>query len=259
MNKQLEELTSETIKEVMALEIVLPEIYKDIFYTKAKIKHININLDDKEEALIYALKKIQQIEKETQNSTGILKESITSAKEAIAKRDVKKLDNIHKEVSLLEEKIIKLQSQLFFDELTDVYNRRWFLEEYLQNQTFPSSGVLAFVDIDEFKNINDNYGHLVGDKVLKLIAQTLKRIEQAHIVRFAGDEFLIIAHKLTLYELRQKIKTILVNLSKTGLKSGEFVFSTSFSYGLVEFDKDLHMKKVIKQADQAMYDYKKSK
>lgn len=60
MRRDLEELTSETLKEVQILEIVLPEIYKDVFYTKAKLKNIKIDLDDKEEALIYALKRYKK-------------------------------------------------------------------------------------------------------------------------------------------------------------------------------------------------------
>lgn len=89
MRRDLEELTSETLKEVQILEIVLPEIYKDVFYTKAKLKNIKIDLDDKEEALIYALKKIQKIENQTKHSADILKDSVQKAKVAIEKKILK--------------------------------------------------------------------------------------------------------------------------------------------------------------------------
>ena len=78
MNKELQELTDVTIKEIRKLEIVLPEIYKDIFYTKAQELGITISASDKEMALIYALKKIQTLKHETEQSASILKENVST-------------------------------------------------------------------------------------------------------------------------------------------------------------------------------------
>lgn len=259
MRSELEQLTSETIKEVLPLEIVLPEIYRDIFYTKAQQKGIKINLDDKEEALIYALKKIQTLEHATQASASELKENVINAKEAITKKDTKKLQEIEESMKDLEEKIFKLQGELLQDELTTVYNRRWLFNYYLIDEKFKENGHMAFIDIDEFKDINDQYGHLIGDKVLKLIAQTLKRIKDSHIVRYAGDEFLLITTSKTKEELEEILHTILKNLASTGLKSGDNVFTVSFSYGITDFSIGSSIKNILETADKNMYNYKKSK
>lgn len=259
MKEDLEYLTSQTIKEIMSLEIVLPEIYKDIFYTKAKMKNIKINLDDKEEALIYALKKIKKIEKETQDSANLLKKNMLSAKEAIVKRDTKKLESIEEDMRELEEKISQLQNELLLDDLTQAFNRRWLLNHYLSEEKFSQKGVLVFIDIDDFKEINDKYGHIIGDKVLKLLAQTLKRIQDCYIVRFAGDEFLLLSTIKTKKELEDTMRTILKNLASTGLKSGDNVFTTSFSYGFADFNADSNIKDVLDLADKNMYGYKNSK
>lgn len=259
MRKDLEELTNDTLKEIRSLEIVLPEIYKDVFYTKAKLKNIKLDIDDKEEALIYAMKKIQKIENQAKHSTTILKESIQNAKIAIEKKDTKKLGDIEQEIQKLENKINELQQELLSDELTTVYNRRWLFNSFLEDNCFKDNGTLAFVDIDDFKNINDKYGHLTGDKVLKLIAQTLKRIEESSIVRYAGDEFLVISTHKAIKTINDKLITILKNLESTGLKSGENVFTISFSFGIIEFHKGDDIKHIIQKADSNMYHYKSSK
>ncbi|MCF6173495.1 MAG: hypothetical protein L3J44_06930, partial [Campylobacteraceae bacterium] len=82
MKNSLQELTDETLKEVRKLEIVMPEIYKDIFYTKADELNITIKEKDKERAMIYALKKIQKIRNETEKSTTQLKTNIKKARTA---------------------------------------------------------------------------------------------------------------------------------------------------------------------------------
>lgn len=259
MNKNLEYLTSETIKEIQNLEIVLPEIYKDVFYTKAETNKIKIDIDDKEEALMYALKKIKKIEKNTQESATELKQSVISAQKAIVEKDTSQLKTIEENMLNLEKKILKLQGELFRDELTDVYNRRWLFNHYLEDEKFIKKGVLVFIDIDDFKAINDNYGHIVGDKVLKLIAQTLKRVDDSKIVRYAGDEFLLITTKKNIEDIKTLLLTILKNLSTTGLKSGDDVFTVSFSYGVCTFKKGSHIKNALDEADQNMYSYKNSK
>jgi len=86
MNGKLQELTDETIKEVRKLEIVLPEIYNDIFYTKANDLGIKIDEKEKEKALIYALNKIQKMKDETEKSTKILQTNIQKARTAIVEK-----------------------------------------------------------------------------------------------------------------------------------------------------------------------------
>jgi diguanylate cyclase (GGDEF)-like protein len=129
----------------------------------------------------------------------------------------------------------------------------------LEDEKFKEDGVLAFIDIDDFKEINDVHGHLIGDKVLKLLAQTLKRLQDCFITRYAGDEFLVLSNLKTLGQIEEKLLTILKNLKSTGLKSGDSVFTISFSYGLSSFSKGENIKDIIEKADTNMYNYKNSK
>jgi len=86
----------------------------------------------------------------------------------------------------------------FIDPLTKIYNRQ-YLNEYLKTSSLEHYQ-LMMIDLDHFKQINDNYGHDVGDKVLiSVVEQIKKSIRQEDIlVRFGGEEFLVLIHKQTL-------------------------------------------------------------
>ncbi len=258
MNKQLQELTDATIKEIRKLEIVLPEIYRDIFYTKAAELEIVIEESDKELALIYALKKIQTLKSETEKSTSILKESVSHAQVAIANKDNAALQIIEENMIDLEKKISLLQQELYIDELTHLYNRRWLFEKYLENDAFTEKGSFAFIDINNFKHINDNYGHLIGDKVLYILGKVLKRIEETQAVRFAGDEFIVLSSQHSTSELEKILHTVNNNLRATHLKHDEKTFHVDFAFGVTTFKKRQSFKSVLEEADQKMYGYKKS-
>lgn len=258
MNKKLQELTDETIKEIRKLEIVLPEIYKDVFYTKAEAMNIEISDNAKEMAMIYALKKIQYLKDETEKSTSILKENVNNAKIAIANKDNLALEIIENNMIDLEKKISSLQQELFVDELTHLYNRRWLFEKYLEDDKFTESGIFAFIDINNFKHINDNYGHVVGDKVLNILGKVLKRINDAFAVRFAGDEFIILSQEHTVEEIIKILNTINHNLQTTNLKHKNQIFNVNFSFGVTYFEKNKTFKEILEKADTLMYHHKKS-
>ncbi|NCC66013.1 MAG: diguanylate cyclase [Spirochaetia bacterium] len=96
-----------------------------------------------------------------------------------------------------------LQQELLFqaltDELTDLYNRRGFKmmaeQELNHSHRLKHEVVLLSIDIDAFKAINDTYGHDEGDRVLKVVAQTMKRCFRNSdiLCRWGGDEFLVLA------------------------------------------------------------------
>ena len=256
MKKELQELTDDTIRAIRKLEIVLPEIYKDVFYTKAKERNITINEDDKERALIYALKKIQKISDETKESANELKSHVTQAKIAVQDKDEDALITIESNIVELEKRVDRLQKEVFLDTLTTLYNRRWLFEEFLKNDLFTCKGTFAFIDIDNFKSINDQYGHATGDKVLYLLAKVLKRLEATTAVRFAGDEFVLLSTKLSKMGIEKLLKTVQKNLAETALKTENKSFTVSFSFGIMTFDKGTSFKSVYQEADALMYKHK---
>lgn len=125
--------------------------------------------------------------------------------------------------SLKENRVLKLRTET--DALTGLYNRAW-LEDNLEkmfNHAIENDewfGV-ELLDIDYFKQVNDNYGHDYGDECIKGIANELNRIADRKTVypaRYGGDEFIIIYTKMNIFQVRSIIETIHNNIHKLHLK-----------------------------------------
>ena len=202
---------------------------------------------------MYAINKIQKMKDETENSTGILKTNIQKARTAIVEKNDDELKSIEEAVVSLEKKIIHLQEDLYIDELTKIYNRRWLYEKYLKMEKFTNNGVLAFVDIDKFKSVNDNYGHLTGDKVLTMIGSLLGKVNDSFSVRFAGDEFILISNTLDKKKISYLLENIRKNLKLKNLRHEDKTFHISFSYGVADFSVGDNYKEVFQKADSLMY------
>ena len=161
----------------------------------------------------------------------------------------------------MEEQLMKLARA---DSLTGCYNRRYALElldRHLKlSQRNKSSILLAFLDIDGFKAINDTFGHDEGDEVLKKVAALLKSIlrEIDIICRMGGDEFLLIFPDSSLKEASLIISRLQKNLSQLN-KTIKKDYSIKFSIGFSEYlpDKPKTLNELIRIADQRMYEEKK--
>jgi len=151
------------------------------------------------------------------------------------------------------------RQKALIDPLTDLPNRAAWSErldhEINQWQQHGNTLLLAMLDLDHFKRINDNYGHLAGDKVLKIIANVLrKRLRGTDfIARFGGEEFVLLmpdtvptAGAELLEKLRASIEACPFHFK------GEPVTIT-ISMGLTAFKPGEHSDLVLKRADQALY------
>ncbi len=163
----------------------------------------------------------------------------------------------------MEEKLEKLAR---IDSLTGCYNRRYGLElldrQIKLSQRSKSPLLLAFLDIDKFKLINDTFGHDEGDIALKevcgLLKSTLREIDI--ICRMGGDEFLLIFPDSSLKEA----SLIKERLSKDLIKLNHFLkkpYKIALSIGFSEYDPDnpLPMDELIRIADEKMYKEKKTR
>jgi diguanylate cyclase (GGDEF)-like protein len=90
-------------------------------------------------------------------------------------------------------KYTMVKKSVYIDKLTEVYNRNYLQES--ENLINYSNYIMAALDIDHFKKINDSYGHIVGDKILKQLAQTINETIRKNddiVIRYGGEEFLIL-------------------------------------------------------------------
>ena len=148
----------------------------------------------------------------------------------------------------------------YTDELTGILGRRALMEHFLG---LGKKYVIAMVDIDRFKQFNDDYGHDVGDEVLRRVAHVLNDVKGGSAFRYGGEEFTIVFANKTMDEvmgeleyLRRKIESGIIEF-RTGLKSVKT--NVTISIGVAQSDKDLNMvQDVLKMADKGLYEAKQS-
>jgi len=170
----------------------------------------------------------------------------------------------HVDISERKQMEKQLKKLARVDSLTGCYSRGYGLElldrQIKLSHRSKSPLLLTFLDIDDFKTINDNFGHDEGDKVLKesveLFKTTLREVDI--ICRMGGDEFLLIFPDSSLKEvpvIRERLEKNLSQLNKTIKKDYQIKFSTGFSEYLP--DKPETLDELIAIADQRMYEEKK--
>ncbi|WNV04856.1 EAL domain-containing protein [Candidatus Methylospira mobilis] len=150
--------------------------------------------------------------------------------------------------------------QAHFDPLTGLPNRRMFHDRLQQEiNKADRTGLpfaLIFLDLDRFKEVNDTFGHNMGDELLKQVSQRLSCCVRNYdtVARLGGDEFTLILSNLEeLNGVERVARAILHNLSEPFLL-GDEVFQSSASIGITLYPKDADtLEALIKSADQAMY------
>ena len=158
----------------------------------------------------------------------------------------------------------KVQQMARIDEVTGMLNRRAFKEigEYEVNRAkrLGHSLSLAMIDIDNFKHINDTFGHNVGDQVLKETARILREnIRNIDMIgRYGGDEATILMPETNNENAIITMERLRGFLEKSPIKIGNEIFHITASIGVVSHLQDPpELDKIIKQADSAMYSAKK--
>ncbi|MGL4991978.1 MAG: tetratricopeptide repeat-containing diguanylate cyclase [Sarcina sp.] len=154
-------------------------------------------------------------------------------------------------------KINRLKGELNRDILTKAYTRRYIMNYMEELIVGYESFFVAILDIDNYKAINDNYGHLFGDIVLKRIVNTLKLItsNKVKVCRFGGEEFLIVIKS----EDDESVKKI-IEMMRFSIESLEWDNNkeVTASIGVTKFIRFENLKETIKRADELLYKAKRN-
>jgi diguanylate cyclase (GGDEF)-like protein len=156
----------------------------------------------------------------------------------------------------------QLKIQSITDPLTKIYNRRYFYDNAVKelnrsdrnNETF----CIVIADIDYFKKINDNYGHLAGDYILQEFAKKFSKVIRSYdiLARYGGEEFIIMftdCSKQKALEIMNRIKT---DVETTVFKYEQHEIKLTFSAGIVASDecsKGSTIEQIIEKADKRLY------
>jgi diguanylate cyclase len=163
-------------------------------------------------------------------------------------------------LNTLETQLDHTRKEAAIDPLTNIANRRTF-ERTCREWLGPSKPgfIMAFVDVDNFKTVNDRLGHAIGDKVLVTVAQTIANSlrEEDLLARIGGDEFAVIASGIRLSQAEARFTTICRNVHKACREIvGSDDIAASISVGIAEVSAGDTLESLQQRADTALYQAK---
>jgi len=256
--RTIEIISNETKDEICKLDVVTPEIFAAVFFQKAKEYNIENIEEMTKEYFDVEVAHFLEMQGRTTQHAKTLSQTTTRAIEAIEKKNDETLKDVLTETKKLRKEVEKLKESLFKDELTGAYNRKWVYDYLVDENTdlFKKEGVLAVIDLNYFKLVNDTYGHIIGDKVLVFVANQLKKT-RAHVIRYGGDEFIVAFEnqESTTY-VKEQLERLRRELLKKHLKAKDTEFRISFSIGVSRFSRNDTFTSVVDLADQDMYEDK---
>lgn len=145
------------------------------------------------------------------------------------------------------------------DFLTNIYNRKYLFEHgikiYNKLKNIQNSMVVAMIDIDFFKKVNDTYGHQAGDVAIQTVANVLKKSfdnTQVIVARYGGEEFCILLPKATIEQSSIKFEIIRKEIETLTIVSEEHKFKITISTGITA-NSSTSLQSMIDIADQALY------
>jgi diguanylate cyclase (GGDEF)-like protein len=161
----------------------------------------------------------------------------------------------------------KLRALAYWDPLTGLLNRRAMTRvlerEFKRAQRYGTPLSVAFLDVDDFKAVNDRYGHDMGDDVLKYVAVCLLEMtrETDVVARFAGDEFVIILPNISLKQAHKFVERHQAFFLKNPMKVGSLSIPVSISSGVAATEDTAitDAPSLLKKADQILYQAKELK
>jgi len=162
----------------------------------------------------------------------------------------------------LRERLARAQRDAEIDHLTGLPNRRAFEavfdRHYREAQADIEHLCVAFCDIDNFKQVNDNHGHETGDRIIQAVAETLDKLsnKKCHVARHGGEEFVLIFRGLTKAEARAKLDALRENFSErrfVNRKTDDPIGRVTFSGGVADVFAYASPRDALRAADEALY------
>ena len=259
--KETLELLEEVDPDLILLDVILPDMEGYELFEKIKAKDKNhapvifITSKDSEQDVIrgFELGACDYIKKPFRPEE--LKSRVKAHLEDKRERDELKILN-----ETLKANMQILNRVAYRDELTGLYNRRFVVEKLAQDLMEPNrQDALVMIDVDDFKHVNDCYGHDAGDMVLVCISNIMESVCRRHkVIRWGGEEFLIILMAVTKQECYEVCEEIRKEIQAFPFLQGNTAFYCTVTLGISLYDKEQSFKMNMTHADMALYRGKKT-
>ncbi|MBF0464834.1 MAG: diguanylate cyclase [Nitrospirae bacterium] len=234
-------------KGISALETGNMDFNRRVYERSEKIGKITL-LDD-----------IKKIKEEIRNEVEHIQDAIRQKETA----DSKQLDELTREVSALREDLMKARTDSLLDGLTGVYNRmayESYMRKLMDANTVNGIGFsMLMIDIDNFKSINDTYGHQTGDRALVAMVQVCREHirKEDFFARYGGEEFVVILPDTSLKNAAKRATAICKSVESSRYKlDGAFegkALSFTVSVGVSIFRDGEKSDATTERADRALY------
>lgn len=183
---------------------------------------------------------------------------ITSKFNDIHDHMVDEVSKANAKISELSTQIKELEEKSNIDALTKVFNRRaliTYLDELCKNATDKHQSFMLVIDIDDFKKINDEYGHIAGDKILIYISRMIKKTlrDGDNVFRFGGEEFIVMLNRINENESINIAKRFLTMVSENRLIYKGNNIGVTISIGSTQLKVGDTPDSFITRADKALY------
>ncbi len=168
------------------------------------------------------------------------------------------LRSMDAQIENLRHEVNEKQLAINMDALTGVANRGGFdkrvADEFAHSRRIKYPLSLLFVDLDEFKAVNDTFGHIAGDTVLRAVAGAMKsRIRETdYIARYGGDEFVVLLPNTQALEAKNLAEALMRNVRRTGFHDGGKPVEITLSIGVAEVKSDDTIQTALQRADGAL-------
>lgn len=175
-----------------------------------------------------------------------------------------KLRLMKEETAEYKKRLTIQKHKLFLDSLTQVHNRAALDErleqEYKRWLRYRTPLCMAIIDIDHFKRINDNYGHMAGDKALKVVAKALQNAlrDTDFIARFGGEEFVVLLPNINPDKFQTPLETLRQTIKSIPFRFRDAKVEITISIGATLFKDGDSPSDVFERADKALYHSKHS-
>lgn len=190
---------------------------------------------------------------------GVSEAEMTPAVRGALSTLLTEIDDLRGEVARLKAKLAEAEGLADRDPLTPLLNRRAFMRELARVQTFSrrysSPASLIYFDLDDFKSINDRFGHAAGDAALKTIAERLTGLvrESDIVARMGGDEFAVLLVQATQRTAEAKAEALARTLESSPIQFGDWSAPIHLSYGVREIPAEGDAESIVAEADAAMF------
>lgn len=176
--------------------------------------------------------------------------------------DLELMEYMRNQVSSAITKHILYEEMLYlsrYDKLTSTYNRSYFKQLFYNDRSEKEIFYVAEFDLNELKSVNDNYGHSIGDELIRTFSSGLINLagDSDIIGRFGGDEFVGVFYNIDKETLIDRFEQLIEYFKINPMIFEESSIICSFSYGIANFPRDgIEFDELIKIADKRMYEYK---